>query len=89
LTHEVIPTALPPQGDFGLGTALSADMVQAPIPLHMKNPNVSEELSLLVQECIRPNPEDRVKGMGQVADRLEAIAGSLGATRMGLKAVSA
>ena len=89
LTHEVIPTALPPQGDFGLGTALSADMVQAPTPLHIKNPNVSEELRLLVQECIRPNPEDRVKGMGLVADRLEAIAGSLGATRMGLKAMSA
>ena len=89
LARKVIPTVLPPQGDAVSASPLSANMVKLPEPLHTLNRNIPAELSHLVQECVQLNPQDRVQGMGQVAERLESLAGSLGDTHMGLKAVGA
>ena len=89
LARKVIPTVLPPQGDAVSASPLSANMVKLPEPLHTLNRNIPAELSHLVQECVQLNPQDRVQGMGQVAERLESLGGSLGDTHMGLKAVGA
>ena len=89
LARKVIPTVLPPQGDAVSASPLSANMVKLPEPLHTLNRNIPAELSHLVQECVQLNPQDRVQGMGQVAERLESLVGSLGDTHMGLKAVGA
>ena len=89
LARKVIPTVLPPQGEAVSASPLSANMVKLPEPLHTLNRNIPVELSHLVQECVQLNPQDRVQGMGQVAERLESLAGSLGDTHMGLKAVGA
>jgi eukaryotic-like serine/threonine-protein kinase len=89
LARKVIPTVLPPQGEAVSASPLSANMVKLPEPLHTLNRNIPVELSHLVQECVQLNPQDRVQGMGQVAERLESLVGSLGDTHMGLKAVGA
>lgn len=89
LARDVIPTILPPQGDPIAVSAVSSSMLKLPTPLHIKNPNVSEDLSLLVQECIQMNPEDRVQGMVRVVERLEAITKSLCDTHIGKAVVGA
>lgn len=86
MAGEVIPTALPPQGDNSTVSAVNTNMIKMPVPLHKRNPNIPEELSDLVQECVQLNPQDRTQGMGQVAERLELIAAALGDTRTGMAA---
>ncbi len=87
MTGEVIPTALPPQGDNATVAAVNPNMIKLPVPLHQRNPNIPQEMGELVQECVQLAPEDRVQGMGLVAERLELIASALGDTRTGMAAM--
>jgi len=89
MARKVIPTVLPPINEAVASTPVSVDMVKLPEPLHTINRTIPIALSDLVQECVQLNPQDRVQGMGQIAQRLESICGALGDTQSGLKAVSA
>jgi hypothetical protein len=70
-------------------SAVTPSMVKLPTPLSKKRVGIPDELSDLVQECIQLKPQDRVQGMGQVAERLEMISSALGDTHMGMRAVGA
>ncbi|MCE9619835.1 MAG: serine/threonine protein kinase [Planctomycetes bacterium] len=87
MAGEVIPTALPPQGDNVPVSAVNTSMIKLPVPLKKRNPNIPEELSDLVQECVQLDPSDRAQGMGPIAERLELIAAALGDTHTGLASV--
>jgi serine/threonine-protein kinase len=89
LAGEIIPTALQIGADGVSMSAVTPSMVKLPTPLNKKRIGIPDELSDLVQECIQLKPQDRVPGMGQVAERLELIVSALGDTHMGLRAVSA
>ena len=89
LAGEIIPTALQIGSDGVSMSAVTPSMVKLPTPLNKKRVGIPDELSDLVQECIQLKPQDRVQGMGQVAERLELIVSALGDTHMGMRAVGA
>ncbi len=76
LVREVIPTALPPKEDSNslFSGALDADMVELPVPPHVKNPRIHPLLSKQIMDCVQINPADRPESMELVANRLELIA---------------
>jgi serine/threonine-protein kinase len=89
LVGEVIPTALPPKDDKNLFTgALDAEMVEPPVPPHVKRPGIHPLLSKQVLDCVRIDPEDRPESMEVVANRLELIADLLETAANGSPAVS-
>ena len=89
LAGEIIPTALQIGADGVSMSAVTPSMVKLPTPLSKKRVGIPDELSDLVQECIQLKPQDRVQGMGQVAERLEMISSALGDTHMGMRAIGA
>jgi len=75
LVREVIPTALPPKEDRdSLYTgAVDADMLEAPVPPHVKNPRIHPLLSKQIMDCVQIEPDARPESMEFVANRLELI----------------
>lgn len=75
LVREVIPTALPPKDDSGslFSGALDAEMVEPPVPPHMKNPRIHPLLSKQIMDCVQLDPDARPESMEFVATRLELI----------------
>ena len=76
LVREVIPTALPPKEDSNslFSGALDTDMVELPVPPHVKNPRIHPLLSKQIMDCVQLDPADRPESMELVASRLELIA---------------
>lgn len=76
LVREVIPTALPPKDESNslFSGALDAEMVEAPVPPHVKNPRVHPLLSRQILDCVKIEPDDRPQSMEFVGNRLELIA---------------
>jgi serine/threonine-protein kinase len=81
LVREVIPTALPPKEDSSslFSGALDAEMVEPPVPPHVKDPRIHPLLSKQILDCVKIDPEDRPASMEFVANRLELIADLLDA----------
>jgi eukaryotic-like serine/threonine-protein kinase len=73
LVREVIPTALPPKEDSLFSGALDTEMVDAPVPPHVKNPRIHQILSNHIMDCVQLNPDDRPESMDAVVSRLELI----------------
>jgi serine/threonine-protein kinase len=75
LVREVIPTTLPPKEETNslFSGALDASMVAPPVPPHEKNPRIHPQLSRLILECVKLNPEERPATMDAVAHRLALI----------------
>jgi serine/threonine-protein kinase len=75
LVREVIPTSLPPKDESNslYSGALDADMVEAPVPPHEKNPRIHPLLSKQIMDCVVMNPDARPESMEFVANRLELI----------------
>jgi eukaryotic-like serine/threonine-protein kinase len=75
LTREVIPTALPPKDDSGgLYTgAIDKEMVEAPVPPHVKNSLVHPQLSKLILDMVELEACDRPESMEIVAKRLDLL----------------
>jgi serine/threonine protein kinase len=75
IVGEVIPTALPPKGGSALvSTALDASQIKAPVPPHLKVPEVHPILSSIILDCVKVLPGDRTESMDRVAQRLEDLA---------------
>ncbi len=76
LVREVIPTALPPKDESNslFSGALDAEMVEAPVPPHEKNPLIHPLLSRQILDCVKIHPDDRPESMEFVGNRLELIA---------------
>ena len=74
IVGEVIPTALPPKGGSGLvSSALDASQIKAPVPPHLKVPEVHPILSSIILDCVKVLPGDRTESMDRVAQRLEDL----------------
>lgn len=75
LIGEVIPTALPPKDDTGslFSGALDAEMVEAPVPPHVKDKRIHPLLSKQIMDCVQLDPADRPESMEVVGTRLELI----------------
>ncbi|MBU3727714.1 MAG: serine/threonine protein kinase [Phycisphaerales bacterium] len=74
IVGEVIPTALPPKGGASLvGTALDASQIKAPIPPHLKVPEVHPILSAIILDCVKVLPGDRTESMDRVVQRLDDL----------------
>ena len=75
IVGEVIPTALPPKGAAGIvSSALDASQIKAPIPPHLKVPEVHPILSAIILDCVKVIPSDRTESMDRVAQRLDDLA---------------
>jgi serine/threonine-protein kinase len=76
LVREVIPTVLPPKDDSNslFSGALDAEMIQAPVPPHEKNPAIHPLLSRQILDCVKLDPDERPESMEFVGNRLELIA---------------
>ena len=73
LVREVIPTALPPKEDSLFSGALDKEMVDAPVPPHVKNGRIHQVLSNYIMECVQLDPHDRPDSMDAVVSKLELI----------------
>jgi eukaryotic-like serine/threonine-protein kinase len=75
LVREVIPTALPPKDDSNslFSGALDANMVEPPVPPHVKNQRIHPLLSKQIMDCVQLDPDDRPASMQYVHNRLELI----------------
>jgi serine/threonine-protein kinase len=76
LMHEVIPTALPPKEEKGsslFSGALDPNMVEPPVPPHVKNPRIHPFLSKQIMDCVQLDPAARPESMEFVANKLELI----------------
>jgi serine/threonine protein kinase len=75
LVREVIPTALPPKDDKSslYSGALDREMVELPVPPHVKNSRIHPLLSKQIMDCVQLDPDDRPESMDFVANRLELI----------------
>ncbi|MHC4948367.1 MAG: serine/threonine-protein kinase [Planctomycetota bacterium] len=76
LVREVIPTALPPKEEGAeslYSGALDAEMVDPPVPPHVKNPRIHPLLSKQILDCVQLHPDDRPESMEVVSNRLELI----------------
>jgi serine/threonine-protein kinase len=76
LVRELIPTVLPPKEDNGgslYSGAIDADMIEPPVPPHVKNPRIHPLLSKQILDCVALHPDDRPASMEIICNRLELI----------------
>lgn len=76
LVRELIPTVLPPKDENGgsiYSGAIDADMIEAPVPPHVKNQRIHPLLSKQILDCVNLSPEDRPESMEIICNRLELI----------------
>jgi serine/threonine protein kinase len=69
LTGKNIPTLIPTKRN-GLGLFEQTRDFQSP---HALKPQIPQQVSDLVMECVQDNPADRPQDMSQVISRLDAI----------------
>ncbi|MCZ6837470.1 MAG: serine/threonine-protein kinase [Planctomycetota bacterium] len=76
LVRELIPTVMPPKDDNTsvFSGAIDADLVEAPVPPHAKNPRIHPLLSKQILDCVALHPDDRPESMEIICNRLELIA---------------
>lgn len=76
LVREVIPTALPPKDENSslYSGALDAEMVDMPVPPHVRNQRIHPLLSKQIMDCVQLDPDKRPESMELISNRLELIA---------------
>lgn len=79
LTGRVIPTALPPRRgqEEAFSRAIESNRIAKPPSLHEANPQIPQDLSDLVLECVQVARSSRPSSMEMVAIKLRRIADSL------------
>ncbi len=79
LTGRVIPTALPPRRgqEEAFSRAIESGRIAKPPSLHEANPQIPQDLSSLVLECVQVGRSSRPSSMEMVAIKLRQIADSL------------
>lgn len=76
LVRELIPTVMPPKEENGgslFSGAVETDMVEPPVPPHVKNPRIHSLLSKQILDCVALHPDDRPESMEIISNRLELI----------------
>lgn len=74
LTRTHIPTAMSQKKEGSLLSGIGEHAVKPPTPAVELNPQIPIDLSMLIDECVKPDPEDRPESMAEVIRELEDIA---------------
>src|SRR5687768_3907289 len=77
LVYELL-TGQPPFAGRPLHQLMIAHALEPPVPLALRNQDVSVELARLVTECLAKSPADRPQSAREVVERLESVATSTG-----------
>lgn len=74
LTRKHIPTAMSQKSESSLLSGIGEHSVKPPTPAVELNPQVPIDLSMLIDECVKSDPDDRPESMAEVIRELEDIA---------------
>jgi serine/threonine-protein kinase len=69
VAYELLSGAPPFDGD-GVGEIFAAILEQEPVPLCKKDPRIPRELSDIITKCLRRDPKERWRDVGQLAKAL-------------------
>jgi serine/threonine-protein kinase len=73
LTRKNIPTALTKEDSDSLLEGIDEHMIESPTPAHELNPRVPNDLSDLIDRCVKPFPDDRPTSMDEVIELLSEV----------------